>query len=469
MAAPPEPRPPAPSIPEQGNNLGVSRHQAQGAPPAHGSVAGLVIAALGVVFGDIGTSPLYALKECFSGEHGAQVTHANILGVLSLMIWSLTCVVTIKYVSFILKADNEGEGGILALLALVPEKRRQAAGAGGPLVLLILFGTALLYGDGVITPAISVLSAVEGLNIATESLKDYVVPLTVLILTGLFTIQSKGTEGIGVVFGPIVLVWFVVLAILGVFRIGDNFEILHAINPLHAVRFLANNGLRGFFVLGAVVLCVTGGEALYADMGHFGRRAIRIAWYGLVMPCLLLNYLGQGAMLLNNPKIVQTSPFYEMVPRWGLYPMVALATAATVIASQALISGAFSLTRQAVQLGFCPRVTVIHTSEQHEGQIYIPEVNGALWISCVLLVLAFGSSTKLAAAYGIAVTGTMAITSIVYYVVVTSTWKWPVVRACPDTPGRASAALHPRQGVPGGARRPPVGPPAPPDSPRFKL
>jgi KUP system potassium uptake protein len=425
---PPEPQNP----PDAGAHLGVSRHQAQGAPPAHGGLAGLVIAALGVVFGDIGTSPLYALKECFSGAHGAQPTHDNILGVLSLMVWSLLGVVAFKYVSFVMRADNQGEGGILALLALLPDKKKHSAtGAGGPLVLLALFGAALLYGDGTITPAISVLSAVEGLEVATATLKPVVVPLTCVILTALFAVQRKGTEGIGGAFGPVMVLWFSTLAVLGVIQLVQNLEVLHAFNPLYGVRFLLNNGMVSLHVLGAVVLCVTGGEALYADMGHFGRRAIRIAWYGMVMPCLLLNYMGQGALVLRNPSVLKTSTLFEMVPRWGLYPMVALATAATVIASQALISGAFSLTRQAVQLGFCPRVTVVHTSESHEGQIYIPEVNGILWVVCLLLVVSFGSSTKMAAAYGLAECGLMAITSIVFFVVTTSSWGWPVWKALP--------------------------------------
>lgn len=412
--------------------LGISRQQAEGTPPGHGNTKALVIAALGVVFGDIGTSPLYAMKECFAGGHGAQPTPDNVLGVLSLIIWSLLGVIAFKYVSFVMRADNEGEGGILALLALLPEKnKRSARGAGGPLVLLALFGAALLYGDGTITPAISVLSAIEGLNVATDSLKDYVVPLTVVILTGLFLVQRKGTEGIGSAFGPVMVLWFLTLAILGGTQLVQNFTVLRAINPLYGIRFLSTNGAVSLHVLGAVVLCVTGGEALYADMGHFGRRAIRVAWYSLVMPCLLLNYMGQGALLLRNPDAVRTSPLFEMAPRWGLYPMVALATAATVIASQALISGAFSLTRQAVQLGFSPRVTVIHTSEKHEGQIYIPEVNIALWVVCILLVLAFGSSSKMAAAYGLAECGLMAITSVIFFVVTTSTWGWPVWKALP--------------------------------------
>ncbi|RYE93735.1 MAG: potassium transporter Kup [Myxococcales bacterium] len=414
------------------SDLGISRQQAHGTPD-HGPLAPLVLTALGVVFGDIGTSPLYALKECFAGHHGAPVTPDNILGVLSLMFWSLFGVVAFKYVTFIMRADNEGEGGILALLALLPEKNKQSprGGAGGPLVLLALFGAALLYGDGTITPAMSVLSAVEGINVATPTLKDYVVPVTLVILCGLFAVQRKGTEGIGGAFGPVMVVWFSVLAILGVVQLVQNPSVLWALSPWYGVKFLLHNGSTSIHVLGAVVLCVTGGEALYADMGHFGRPAIRIAWYAMVLPCLMLNYLGQGALLLRNPEAAQSSPLFEMAPRWGLYPLVGLATAAAVIASQALISGAFSLTRQAVQLGFSPRVTVVHTSERHEGQIYIPEVNSILWVVCMLLVVFFGSSTRMAAAYGLAECGLMAITSVIFFVVATSTWGWPVWKALP--------------------------------------
>ncbi len=412
------------------SDLGITRQQAHGAH--HGPLAPLVLTALGVVFGDIGTSPLYALKECFSGHHGAKPTPENILGILSLMFWSLLGVVAFKYVTFIMRADNEGEGGILALMALLPDKKKHSSGgAGGFLVLLSLFGAALLYGDGTITPAISVLSAVEGLNVATGSLKDYVVPITLVILSALFAIQRKGTEGIGGAFGPVMVVWFSVLAVLGATHLVRNPSVLRALNPALGVQFLVHNGSTSVHVLGAVVLCVTGGEALYADMGHFGRPAIRIAWYAMVLPCLMLNYLGQGALLLEDPARIASSPLFEMAPRWALYPMVGLATAATVIASQALISGAFSLTRQAVQLGFSPRVTVVHTSEKHEGQIYIPEVNTALWLVCMALVVSFGSSTKMAAAYGLAECGLMAITSIIFFVMATTTWRWPVWKALP--------------------------------------
>jgi KUP system potassium uptake protein len=404
-------------------------------PGHHGEATGttaaaLMLAALGVVFGDIGTSPLYAIKECFNGPHAAPLTHESILGVLSLMFWSLTMVVAVKYLMFVTRADNDGEGGSLALLALVPEKMRRSSKAGGPLVLLVLFGASLLYGDGIITPAISVLSAIEGLEVATSALKPVIVPLTTLIIVALFMAQRKGTAGIGGVFGPVMIVWFGTLGVLGVIQILRTPAVLHALNPVHGVLFLVQHGYHAFLVLGSVVLCVTGGEALYADMGHFGRTAIKRAWFWMVMPSLVLNYFGQGALILDDPAAA-ASPFYGLVPRWGLYPMVALSTAAAVIASQAMISGAFSITRQAVQLGYFPRVTIVHTSREHEGQIYIPEVNAGMALACLVLVWTFKTSGSLAAAYGIAVTGTMTITSITYFVVVTQTWKWPVWRALP--------------------------------------
>lgn len=411
----------------------------QGKPPENGGHGSnhslrlpLLLGALGVVFGDIGTSPLYAIKECFSPEstHNVPVTPENIFGILSLMFWSLMLVVTVKYLTFILKADNQGEGGILALLSLVPPRKEGSSHGGGALVLLVLFGAALLYGDGVITPAISVLSAVEGLEVATTTLKPIVVPLTVVILLALFFVQSRGTEGIGNVFGPVTLVWFITIAALGLRWILVHPGILAAVNPKYAVLFFMEHRLHGFLLLGAVVLCITGGEALYADMGHFGRRPIRAVWYAVVLPALLLNYFGQGACLLENPKAA-TNPFYALVPSWALYPTVAIATAATIVASQALISGAFSLTQQAVQLGYFPRVTIVHTSKDTEGQIYIPEINRALCVACIGLVLAFKSSGALAAAYGIAVTGTMGITTIVYFVVVTQRWQWPLWKALP--------------------------------------
>lgn len=403
---------------------------ATGVDPHSASRWALMLGAIGVVYGDIGTSPLYAIKECFSPEspHHVKITPENILGVLSLVFWSLTMVIVVKYLTFIMKADNRGAGGILALLALVPAK---AEGAGrGFLLMMALFGTALLYGDGVITPAISVLSAMEGLEIATASMKPLVLPLTALVLLALFLVQSRGTGGIGKIFGPVTLVWFFTIAVLGIRQIIANPHILLAIDPRHGATFFIENGAHGFLVLGSVFLVVTGGEALYADMGHFGRGPIRITWYAIVFPALLLNYFGQGALLLSNPGAA-LNPFYGLVPSWALYPVVAIATAATVVASQALISGAFSLTQQAVQLGFFPRVTIIHTSKHTEGQIYIPEINRALLVACLYCVFTFKSSTALAAAYGIAVTGTMGITTIVYFFVLTRAWGWPVWKALP--------------------------------------
>jgi KUP system potassium uptake protein len=404
------------------------------APPAEhthssGKRWALVVGAIGVVFGDIGTSPLYALKECFSplNPHRIAATPGNVLGILSLVFWALTMVIAVKYLTFIMRADNAGAGGILALLALVPAskegKRRPDA-----LLLVALFGTALLYGDGVITPAISVLSAIEGLEVATSAAKPVILPLTIGVLVALFLVQKWGTGGIGRVFGPTTLVWFLVIALLGANELALSPDVLRAIDPRHAVRFFGENHGHGFLVLGSVFLVVTGGEALYADMGHFGAGPIRIGWYALVFPALLLNYFGQGALLMRDPSAAE-NPFYGLVPSWALYPVVAIATAATVVASQALISGAFSLTQQAVQLGFFPRVTIVHTSKSTQGQIYIPEINTALLIACVSCVLLFKSSTALAAAYGIAVTGTMAITTMIYYVVVTRAWGWPVWKA----------------------------------------
>ena len=397
---------------------------------AHPRIAQLVVMAAGVVFGDIGTSPLYAIKECVDPGHGVDPTRANLFGLLSLVFWSLTMVVTVKYLTFIMKADNRGEGGILALLALVPPRRDGRSKGIGLVAGLVIFGAALLYGDGVITPAISVLSAVEGLSVATTRLTPAVIPLTVAILIGLFAVQKRGTASIGGIFGPIMLLWFFTIAVLGLWQVVHFPAVLGAVHPIHAIRFFARHGHQGFLVLGSVVLVITGGEALYADMGHFGRRPIRVAWFALVMPALLLNYFGQAACVLRNPAAA-SNPFFSLVPAVLLYPMVLLATAATVIASQALISGAYSLTRQAVQLGFFPRVTIVHTSGTSEGQIFVPEVNVALAIACVWLVLSFKESTALAAAYGIAVTGTMGITSIVYFVVLTRSWKWPLWKALP--------------------------------------
>ena len=387
--------------------------------------------ALGVVYGDIGTSPLYALRECFFGSHSVPPTHENVLGVLSLIIWALLLVVSLKYVALVLRADNQGEGGILALTALVPgkggstEKTGSRLAVGRPLLIALgIFGTALLYGDGMITPAISVLSAVEGLEVATPVLTPYVVPVTVVILIGLFSIQRFGTHRVGRLFGPIVIVWFITIALLGVMWIAEAPVVLGAIDPRHALTFFEVNGLTGFAVLGAVFLAVTGGEALYADMGHFGRRPIRIAWYGLVLPSLVLNYLGQGALLLANP--AAEHPFFELAPAWALYPLVAIATAAAIIASQALISGSFSITRQAVQLGLAPRLDIEHTSAHAMGQVYVPRVNWALMVATVLIVIGFQSSSAMAAAYGIAVTLTMIITALLLFIVMTERWRWPV-------------------------------------------
>jgi KUP system potassium uptake protein len=390
----------------------------------------LTLTALGVVYGDIGTSPLYAMRECFFGTHSVPPTHENVLGVLSLIIWSLLLVVSLKYVALVLRADNQGEGGILALTALVPPKGAPSERSGSRLAMgrpiliaLGIFGTALLYGDGMITPAISVLGAVEGLEVATPVLTPFVVPITVTILIGLFAIQRFGTHRVGALFGPIVIVWFIVIAILGVTWILRAPQVWAAFNPWHAVTFFRLNGFTGFTVLGSVVLAVTGGEALYADMGHFGRSPIRLAWYGLVLPSLLLNYLGQGALLLSDP--TATHPFFDLAPDWALYPLVAIATAAAIIASQALISGAFSITRQAVQLGLAPRLDVQHTSAREMGQVYVPRVNWALMVATVLIVLGFRSSGNIAAAYGIAVTLTMVITVLLLYVVMTERWHWP--------------------------------------------
>jgi KUP system potassium uptake protein len=401
----------------------------------HEKPMALALAALGIVFGDIGTSPLYAVNECFHGEHGVGANPENVLGVLSLFFWSLTMVVTVKYIGFIMRADNKGEGGIFALLALVPGQApgKPSGRLRSLVVLAALFGAALLYGDGVITPAISVLGAVDGLKQA-PLLKDVaphvVVPLTVAILVGLFWAQKRGTDRIGKVFGPVMCVWFAVISALGIAYIIKQPHVLYALNPEHAVSFFITHGVHGFTVLGSVVLCITGGEALYADMGHFGAGPIRKGWFAIVFPALLLNYFGQGALLLSVNEVPE-NVFYAMVPSVVLVPMVLLATAAAVIASQALISGAFSLTRQAVQLGYCPRVTIVHTSRVNEGQIYIPEVNRGLGLACIVLVIAAQSATKLAAAYGIAVTGTMAITSIVFFFVARQNWRWPLWKALP--------------------------------------
>jgi KUP system potassium uptake protein len=383
----------------------------------------LSVAALGVVYGDIGTSPLYALRECFHGVHAIAPTPGNILGVLSLVFWALVLVISGKYLTFVLRADNHGEGGILALTALATPIKILSKTEKGTLVLLGIFGAALLYGDGMITPAISVLSAVEGLETATPIFSPFVVPITIAILIGLFLIQRHGTGRVGTIFGPVTFVWFAVLALLGGLEIARYPAVLGAVNPLHAIRFFAANGRAGYFILGTVVLAITGGESLYVDLGHFGRRPIRLVWFTVVMPALLLNYFGQGALLMNQPEAA-ANPFFLLGPAWARYPLVALATCATVIASQAVISGAFSITMQAVQFGFLPRLTIMHTSSREFGQIYIPSVNWTLMLACIALVLGFGASSNLAAAYGVAVISTMTITSIMFFVVASQRWGW---------------------------------------------
>ena len=393
------------------------------------SLLPLTLTALGVVFGDIGTSPLYAMKECFFGTHSVPPTHENVLGVLSLIIYALLLVISVKYVAIVMRADNQGEGGILALTALVPPRHGERGGSarlavGRPvLIALGIFGTALLYGDGMITPAISVLGAVEGLEVVTPLFSSYLVPITVIILVALFTIQKFGTHRVGGLFGPIVIVWFITIAALGVGWISREPAVLSAFDPRHALHFFEANGFAGFAVLGAVFLAVTGGEALYADMGHFGKQPIRLAWYGLVLPALLLNYFGQGALLLEDASVEH--PFFQLAPSWALLPLVGIATAAAIIASQALISGAFSITRQAIQLGLAPRLDVEHTSATEIGQIYVPQVNWALMVATVVIVIGFGSSGAIAAAYGIAVTLTMIITVLLLYVIATERWQWP--------------------------------------------
>jgi KUP system potassium uptake protein len=384
----------------------------------------LSIAALGVVYGDIGTSPLYAIKECFHGLHAIGVTHTNVLGVLSLVFWSLAIVICFKYVIVLSRADNHGEGGIFALLALISaDKNKVSARTYAMALTAAIFGAALLYGDGIITPAISVLSAIEGLGVATRALTPAVVPLTCVVLFVLFILQHRGTAKIGNVFGPIMIVWFAAIAILGLLEIMKYPQILRALNPAYAIRFFVQNGFHGIVVLGSVVLCITGGEALYADLGHFGRGAIQISWLSVAFPALVLNYFGQGALLLSHPGLA-FNPFYGLVPRPYLYLIVGLSTMATVIASQAMITGVFSLTQQAVQMGYCPRIRVIHTSSETIGQIYVAPINYALMTACIGLVLMFRHSSGLAGAYGLAVTATMGITSLIYFVVIRKIWGW---------------------------------------------
>jgi KUP system potassium uptake protein len=381
------------------------------------------VAAIGVVFGDIGTSPLYALKEIFNGHHPIPVTPDNILGILSLVFWAIMVLVTLKYVLIIMRADNRGEGGSLALLSLVIENAKDNPRLTWVVSLLGIFAAALFYGDSMITPAISVLSAVEGLEIITPALKPYVIPITLIIITGLFFIQKRGTGAVGLFFGPVMVGWFAILGVLGVLEIAHNPQVLFALNPLYGFGFVHAHPGLAFLALGSVVLAVTGGEALYTDMGHFGRPPIRLAWFGFVMPALVLNYFGQGALLLNEPGAIE-SPFFHLGPSWALIPMVALATLATVIASQAVISGAFSVARQAVQMGLLPRMQIIHTSGREEGQIYVPFTNWTLYLAVVALVLGFQSSSNLAAAYGIAVTTTMLIDTILVAFVMVLLWRW---------------------------------------------
>jgi KUP system potassium uptake protein len=392
--------------------------------PTKSSSAALILAAIGVVYGDIGTSVLYAVKEVFGHGH-VPFTIENVYGILSMFFWTLTVIVSLKYVVLVLRADNEGEGGLVAMLALASQAVVDKPRLRQVLLVVGIFGTSLFYGDGVITPAISVLSAVEGLEVVSPHFKHYVIPITLVVLFCLFALQKHGTTGIGRFFGPITLVWFFVIALLGVWQILSHPEILKAMSPHYALRFMWDNPGTSFIILGATVLCVTGAEALYADLGHFGKRPIRIAWFSVVMPALTLNYFGQGALLLENPSAVK-NPFYMMAPEWALIPLVLLATAATVIASQALITGAFSVTRQVIQLGYLPRLNIEHTSVRTAGQIYIPFVNWGLFVAIVLAVVMFRSSSNLAAAYGIAVTTDMLITTVLTFFVIRYAWKYPL-------------------------------------------
>jgi KUP system potassium uptake protein len=410
--------------------------RAEGEGPLHGRRLALtMLSALGVVYGDIGTSPLYALRECFSGEYGIRVNDANVLGVLSLILWALFIVISIKYIVLVLQADNRGEGGILALTSLVQSKAKLSARTESVLAALGIFGAALLFGDGMITPAISVLSAVEGIKVATPALDRYVISITVTILIGLFFFQKRGTARVGSAFGPVILIWFLVIGFLGLAQIMRAPRVLLAVLPIYAANFIRGNPAEGFFVLGAVFLVVTGGEALYTDMGHFGKRPIRSAWFGIVLPALVLNYLGQGALLLRDSSAAK-NPFYHLVSGWALYPLVVLATSATVIASQAVISGSFSVARQAVHLGYSPRMRIEHTSVEEAGQVYVGFINWTLFAATVGLVTGFGSSGALAGAYGVAVTTTMMITTFLLYRVARGIWGWSFALA-----GAVAAAL----------------------------
>lgn len=410
--------------------MGQASSHAAGAEGSATKPLSMLVAAVGVVYGDIGTSPLYTLKEVFSGAYGVPVNHDGVLGILSLIFWSLIWVVSIKYMMFVLRADNQGEGGIMALTALARRAAGERRKLRSLLVVCGLIGAALFYGDSMITPAISVLSAIEGLGLAFDGIDHWVVPLSLVVLVGLFLIQSHGTARIGILFGPIMVTWFLVLGALGVYGISHSPEVLKALNPIWAVCFFMVHTGMGVAILGAVVLALTGAEALYADMGHFGRKPIARAWFLLVLPALVLNYFGQGALLLDNPEAAR-NPFYLLAPSWALIPLVGLSTLATVIASQAVISGAFSLTRQAIQLGYIPRMYIQHTSSDEQGQIYIGAVNWALMVGVVLLVLGFESSGALASAYGVAVTGTMLMTTILVSAVMLLLWKWPPILAVP--------------------------------------
>lgn len=417
---------------EEAEKATPEKPNSQGAQPKQKSrLARLSLAALGVVFGDISTSPIYAIRECFHGEYGIDVSHANVLGILSLMFWALVMIVGFKYLAFVFRANNHGEGGEIALIALIrgkngPSKNRRRLGV----IALGLFAACLLYGDGMITPAISVLSAVEGLAVITPLFGRYVIPITIAILIGLFLIQRQGTARLGGLFGPVILVWLGFLAVTGAVQVAHTPQVLSAVFPWHAIRFLVFNKLHGFVVLGAVFLVVTGTEALYADMGHFGPGPIRLTWFAIVFPALVLNYFGQGALLMVNPEAAG-HPFYAMVPAWAMIPTVLLATLATIIASQAVISGAFSMTRQAIQLGYLPRLNIRHTAATQIGQIYVGPVNWMLMVCTISLVAGFQSSSKLAAAYGLAVTSTMIINTVLFFVVTRRQWHWPLMWAAP--------------------------------------
>jgi KUP system potassium uptake protein len=418
----PEQQPPRPSVAMTSEYRPPERHHVE-AHPTGKRLAILTLTALGVVYGDIGTSPLYAFREAFKPEYGLLPTPENIYGVLSLILWALIMVVGVKYIVFILRADNRGEGGILAMLALLLQEKTERTTQRALLVALGLFGAALLYGDGMITPAISVVSAMEGLVVSSPNLKFLVIPLSLVVLVALFVAQRFGTGGVGRIFGPVTLVWFVAILLLGLVEIVKEPAILLAVNPWYGIQFAFTHGTAGFIILGAVVLSVTGAEALYADMGHFGKRPIQIAWFALVLPALLINYFGQGALVLRDPAAA-ANPFYLLAPRALLIPMVFLATAAAIIASQAMISGAFSLTQSCIQLGYSPRMTIVHTSAREFGQIYIPEINSALMVGCLVMVVGFKDSASLGAAYGIAVTGTFMITTTIFTVIALHKWKW---------------------------------------------